>query len=569
MGRNLKLAVTVCAALLLGGAAPRVTQPVIVLVSIDTLRADHVGAYGWREKTTPFLDELAARGTLFENDLVPLPLTGPSHASLLTGSSPWKHGVGVNGVTIAKDVDSLPAALHRAGYYTAGVVAVSHLGAACGFERGFDRFSEPEYAQRLRDNRRDAARENEAAMAAVDEYLKHHRSQPLFLFVHYFDCHAPYRWWDLPRGNPAGDDTKDPRQPGWYDDGVRHTDAYVRRLHDYLGEKGLLGNTAFVVTADHGEQLGDHGLYYEHGDIYRETVRVPLIITGPGFPHRRVAETVSSMDVAPTLVRIGGAQLQGRVSGLDLKPAIDRAALVVGWLAGSTPRRPLVVQGAANYTRSLALIEGSRWFIKNFDFIYRDAWIASPAPDRDRPGVPVEQSERDAEKVVYRIPMRDYRPHMLTIEHVAASPNCGATALLKILPTAQYFTPITFQRSIRFVVPSARLDSVALIVQPPACAGKTFFDVARMGEAKLPPVQPRVTDLYGHLLAPRKRHTGDELYDVKDDPAMLRPIKDATEMAARSRELADRFRELASHDPANLAIPEEEQKLLRSMGYIQ
>src|SRR4051794_9490311 len=122
-------------ALLLGSAAPRQAPPTIVLVSIDTLRADHLGAYGYAGATSPFLDELAARGTLFEDDVVPLPNTGPSHASLLTARPPWQHGCGVSGLGIAAGVDALPAALHRAGYFTAGAVAVTHLGTPFGFAR--------------------------------------------------------------------------------------------------------------------------------------------------------------------------------------------------------------------------------------------------------------------------------------------------------------------------------------------------------------------------------------------------------------------------------------------------
>ena len=172
---------------------------------------------------------------------------------------------------------------------------------------------------------------------------------------------------------------------------------------------------------------------------------------------------------------------------------------------------------------------------------------------------------------MYRIPVRQYRPHLLTIEHVAASPACAATAMVKILPTARYFNqPIAFQGSIRLVVPSGRLDSVALIVNPPACAGETFYSAARAGDAKLPPVPPTITDLFKTLLTERKNGGAmDELYDVAADPAMLQPLRNAAEVAARDRELAERFGEVAKSDPANLTVPLEEQRRLRSLGYVQ
>jgi len=569
-----RFALPLLALLLLSGEAPS-APPVIVLISIDTLRADHLGAWGYSRPTSPFLDSLATQGTLFEEAVVPLPATGPSHASLLTARPPWQHGCGVSGIAIASGVDALPAALRRAGYYTIGAVAVTHIGTPFGFARGFDSFSEPEYAVPMTDNRRDSAKINETVKAAVDQYLLHHRSQPLFLFVHYFDCHYPYRWWD-----PSDLDKNIvwtpqemrnvPKQIKRYDDGVRRADAAVRQLHAYLESKGLMKNAIFVVTADHGEQIGEHGYYCGHADIYRETVHVPLIIIGSGFPHRRVTETVSTMDIAPTLARAGGAKLAEGVTGVDLQPAIDRAAPLLGWLSGSAPRRLLLVDGAPQATRSIELIDGKQWFIKNFDFLYRDAWIATPAPSGNRPPTAVNESSRDADNVVYKLPVRQYLPHMVTIEHVAASPDCAATAMVKILPTARYFNdPIPFKGSIRLVLPSGRLDSMALLIAPPSCAGKTFYSVARPAEAKLPPVAPRTTDLFNTLLTERKARTGDELYVVDRDPAMLHPIRNAAEQAARDRELADRFREVASSDPANLTVPMEEQRRLRSLGYVQ
>jgi arylsulfatase A-like enzyme len=575
MVKQVKLACAALAALLItGGAAPRPATPTIVLISIDTLRADHLGAYGYPGATSPFLDSIAERATLFEEDVVPLPSTGPSHASLLTAQPPWRHGCGVSGIGMANGVDALPAALKRAGYYTIGAVAVTHLGTPFGFARGFDSFSEPDYTVRMTDNRRDSSSVNAAVDAAIGEYQLRHRSQPLFLFVHYFDCHFPYRWWDPDDPDKTIASTpqemnNQKKQLGRYDDGIRHVDAAIRQLHELLKAKGLLNDAVFVVTADHGEQIGDHGFNAGHADIYRETVRVPLMISGTGFPHRRVSETVSSMDVAPTLARIGGARFAGAVSGRDLQPSIARAG-ALGWLSGSAPRRLLTVIGAPQILRSIELIDGSRWFIRNFDAFYRDAWIANPAPAAGRPASQVKESERDAVDVVYRLPVREYRPHLVTIEHVAASPECAATAMVKMLPAARYFNqPIAFKGSIRLILPSGRLDSVALLVAPPSCAGRTFYSVARPGEAALPQVAPVTTDLFAQLLTTRKSRQGDELYDVKRDPAMLHPIRDRGEMAARDRELAAAFREVAATDPANLTVPLEEQRRLRSLGYVQ
>lgn len=561
----------------LNGAGPRVgsvkpgdrARPAIVIISIDTLRADHLGAWGSQGGTSPFLDSLAAGGTVFEEAVVPLPATGPSHASLLTGLLPWHHAVGVNGVAIADGVDTLPSALRRAGYYTIGAVAVTHLGAACGFDRGFDSFSEPVAAVQMNDNRRDAAAVNQSVKTAVRDYLLGHRSQPLFLWVHYFDVHYPYRWWD--RSDPDRDVawkpaqmSDRPKQLARYDDGIRHVDAAVRNIHEFLTASGLMTNAVLVVAGDHGEQIGDHGVDVGHVDLYRETVHVPLIMVGPGLPKERVAETVSTMDVAPTLARIGGATLDQRLDGVDLQAAIDRPRM------SSPPRRLLTVIGTPQLTRSIELVDGKRWFIKNFDAFYRSAWIATPAPSVDRPVTRVPESERTSEHAAYRVPVREYRPFMLTLEHIAVSPACAATATVKLLDGAKYFDrPISFRGSLRVVVPVARFDSVALIIAPSSCAGETRYSIGPPGQAKVPPVRSVTTDLFTNLGAPRKNADDDELFDVARDPAMVRPIRDPTELAMRDGLLADVFRSVAISDPVNLTISPDLLQRLRALGYIR
>jgi arylsulfatase A-like enzyme len=340
---------------LLRGAPAQSDRPVIVLVSVDTLRADHLRSYGYWRETSPFIDKLAGEGTVFDECVVPLPATGPSHASLLTSRRPWKHGLVANGLSMLEGVDTLAAALKRAGYYTAGVVAVPHIGANYGFGHGFDSFVAPVPPHEGDDIRSDSGAVNASVRAAVDRYLARRRGEPLFLFVHYFDCHFPYRWWDPKDPDKAivwapEETAKQQKQLLRYDGGIRHVDAAIQELNGYLSRKGLARNMVFVVTADHGEQIGDHGLPVGHADIYRETVHVPLIMSGPGLPHRHVSEVVSNMDVGVTLTRMAGARLAGGYDGVDLQPAIDRAApWGLGLLAGPVPTRQLTVIGTPTY----------------------------------------------------------------------------------------------------------------------------------------------------------------------------------------------------------------------------
>jgi len=551
--------------ILLSSSAPVTRKPIIVLVSIDTLRADHLGAYGYGAKTSPFLDSLAARGLTFEEVVVPLPATSPSHASILTGLLPWKHGVAQNGTTMAK-VDTLAMAMNRAGYYTAGVVAVSHLGSRYGFGRGFDRFTEP-----VADQPQDSGVVNRSAREAIDQYLSTRTSRPLFLFVHYFDVHYPYGWWSG-KPNPNAWDRKEqsnrPKQIANYDEGVRHVDAAVAELYAYLRGKGLTEKMIFCVIGDHGEQIGDHGMPIGHADIYAETVRVPLLISGAGIPHRRIREMVSSTDVPVTLLQYAGGRFPDAVDGVDLSGAVRRAS----WgdlLQTSDSTRRLTVEGSPAYTRSVALVQGSQWFIKNFDYVYRTAWIATPVPKGNTPGRPLSANEHKDGFVTYAVPFRQYRPTLVSLQHVARDSQCAMKAMVRILPVTDYFSqPIEFRGSIRLIVPAARLDAIALSVSPERCAGSTTYEVARFDERGLTAgAAPRTTDLYTNLLTPRKANTTDELYDLRKDPAMIRNEGDANKVAERDRRLADAFRVVATVDVANQTIPPEEQRRLRSLGY--
>src|SRR5438270_2823591 len=161
-----------CLAVFVTGVPVR-SRPSILLISVDTLRADHLSAYGYARKTSPSIDAVAARGLLFEDVVVPEPQTSPSHASMFTALNPSKHGVITNGFKLADGLDTIASALHRAGYDTAGVVAISHLGSTRGFAKGFDRFSAPrplEAGDRGDALRRDADTVNADVRRMIDQH---------------------------------------------------------------------------------------------------------------------------------------------------------------------------------------------------------------------------------------------------------------------------------------------------------------------------------------------------------------------------------------------------------------
>lgn len=306
----------------------------LLLISIDTLRQDRVGAYGYDRPTTPTLDALAARGLVFDEATAPSPWTLPSHVSLLTGLSPQSHGVTDRVRGIGPGADTMAAWLQDHGYDTAAVVNSVLLGPKRGFARGFGSFDlvvrpHPEPA---------AAEVHRRAI----RWLDRERDRPFFLFVHHYDVHSDYApaetYRELLVGpyegrvNGTTEQLKAARlgklalTPAdarhlseLYDAEVRQIDDELGRFLGALAERGHLADTAVVVTSDHGEEFLEHGGVLHGATLHGELVRVPLILAGPGIPAgRRVAEPVSLTDVFPTLMGLLGVEAPPYVEGVDL-----------------------------------------------------------------------------------------------------------------------------------------------------------------------------------------------------------------------------------------------------------
>ena len=287
------LTAALCAAAL-AAAAPTAERPPIVLLTLDTTRDDCVGGAG---SGTPNLERLAARGTRFARALSPAPLTLPAHSSLLTGLDPPRHGVRDNGVgALPGDLPTLATVLRARGYSTAAFVSSRVLDRRFGLHRGFETYDDRMTAEQTGEQgypERDAAAVTESAL----RWLAGRRS-PYFLWVHYYDPHAPYV--------APGSDAAAP--PGTrYRDEIRHVDAQVGRL--LAGLPGPVERTIVAAVGDHGEMLGEHG-ERDHGVfLYRGSLDVPLILGGPGVPRgRRVEKTVPTRALAATLLRLSGLE---------------------------------------------------------------------------------------------------------------------------------------------------------------------------------------------------------------------------------------------------------------------
>ncbi|HSD28950.1 MAG TPA: sulfatase-like hydrolase/transferase, partial [Vicinamibacteria bacterium] len=286
-------------------------RPNVLLVTIDTLRADRLGCYGYSGAATPVLDALAARGVRFTTSVAHAPLTAPSHASILTGLLPLGHGVRDNGsFVLPPSGTTLAEAFRDAGYGTAAFVSGFPLDHRFGFARGFETYDDR--LLRGRDSRRAPYVERTAAEVtrAAAEWIRGARA-PWFAWVHYFDPHAPYE----PPLDLAARFASSP-----YDGEV----AFVDRELGRLLAAGDPSRTLVLVTSDHGESLGEHGEATHGVFVYDATLRVPWVMAGPRVPRGRVSPVVArGIDAAPTLLDYAGLRVPPSMQGRPLRPAAD------------------------------------------------------------------------------------------------------------------------------------------------------------------------------------------------------------------------------------------------------
>lgn len=301
----------------------------VILISIDTLRADRLGCYGNRRPLTPHLDEIARGGTLFEQAASQAPLTLPSHTALLTSTFPFSSGVEDNGVVVAGGKVTLQSVLKASGYRTAAFVGGFVLDRRFGLNQGFDTYDSPFDAQlQAGHDPGDIKRDGAQVVDSASAWLRQNSAQPFFLFIHLYDLHTPYT-------TPAG--FRPAQKAAGYDAALGYVDSVVGRLWATLKDDGLLDRSLIVFTADHGESLGDHGEATHGYFIYQSTLHVPLIIHWPASastsPFRaRVQAAAGLVDVAPTVLQFLGLPMPPAFQGkslLSLAAGRDEAARAV------------------------------------------------------------------------------------------------------------------------------------------------------------------------------------------------------------------------------------------------
>lgn len=295
----------------------------VILVTIDTLRADHLGCYGYGPAQTGNIDRLAGESAVFENATSAVPLTLPAHSSIMTGVYPPAHGVRDNGGYYLDDKWlTLAEFLKGKGFATGGFISAFVLDRRWGIAQGFDEYYDHFELSKFKMISLDSVqRRGDETLGHALDWIDHNKQRRFFAWIHFYDPHTPY---DPPE--PFHSQFNHPPY-GLYDGEIAYTDTLIGRLRDELEKQNLMSTTLLVVTGDHGESLGDHGESGHGFFIYDSTTRVPLLIRMPGQTHRQVREQVRSIDLYPTICDALGFQPPSAVEGLSLVPLVDGKSL--------------------------------------------------------------------------------------------------------------------------------------------------------------------------------------------------------------------------------------------------
>lgn len=367
-----------------GQAGPTPELRNVVLVSIDSLRADHVGCYGYERATTPTIDRLAEEGVRFAHATTPSSWTLPAHATLLTGTDQWRHQAIRTDSVVSPSVTFLGEMLQSRGYHTVGFYAGPFLDPRYGFGRGFEEYVScygiEEERRRPSLTRSHSIHTNPVLRERLDAWIARKPETPFFAFIHMWDVHFDYV--PPPRYVKMFDPSYEGRLDGRriakegfrlklperdlahllarYDGEIRYTDDTLGAMLHALDEAGLLEETLVIVTADHGEEFLEHGGKGHQRTLFQEVTGVPLVFWAKnGLPRGKVVESqVSLADVAPTILDL---------LGIAPEDAIDGSSLASLWTDEKPDRRvvgvlyrgePLRIRSATIQTRSRKVLRG-------------------------------------------------------------------------------------------------------------------------------------------------------------------------------------------------------------------
>ncbi len=285
----------------------------VLLITVDTIRADRLGCYGFQDIETPNIDALAASGTLFLDATAHVPLTLPSHTSIHTGHFPSFHGIHDNGgFYVSKSQTTLAEMFRQNGFVTAGFVGAYVLDSIWGLDQGFDTyFDNFEISKQKRFSLASVQRKADDVLDQSLEWLGENKDKRFFLWTHFYDPHTPYE-------PPKEYEMKYPDRP--YIGEIAYTDSVIGKMLNYLDQNQLRDKTIILLTGDHGESLGEHDESTHAIFLYDSTLKVPMILSAPEklIQGKRIQQQARSIDIAPTLLQLTGIPVPEDVQGRSL-----------------------------------------------------------------------------------------------------------------------------------------------------------------------------------------------------------------------------------------------------------
>jgi arylsulfatase A-like enzyme/Tfp pilus assembly protein PilF len=373
--------------------SPTTKPPNIILITLDTTRADRMGFLGSGRGLTPNLDALAKQSVVFARAYAQVPLTTPSHAALLTGTYPQFSHLEDLGAPLGKDLPYLPDLLHKHGYHTAaflGAYILDPAAAAPGFERGFDLYDAHFHQRKPGEDRyKSVERRAEDVANRALGWLSRHQQRPFFIWLHFYDAHDPY----------------DPPEPfkthyasAPYDGEIAYTDSIVGSFVEVLRKHGLYQNSVIAIAADHGEAFGEHGEERHGMFLYDDTIHVPLLLKLPAerLGGKRVEERVALAEVAPSLLEAAGIPAPATMQAKSLFPLMNAGKTSAGG-EGNAPERS--VYSETNYGhRAFGWSELRSWRTAKYLYVQapkRELYDQSSDPDAVKNLAPAAKAVAD------------------------------------------------------------------------------------------------------------------------------------------------------------------------------
>jgi arylsulfatase A-like enzyme len=512
-----------------------------VIITLDTVRADALSAYGQKLPSSPRIDALAAEGLLFEQALASAPSTLPSHASLFTGKHPYAHGVRSNfGYSLAEENVTLAEVLGSRGYRTAAEVAAPVLSRQRMLAQGFATYRDPgdtetilERLEAQEEGRKRLLRSAEEITRAGLDFLRQNADRPFLLWLHYFDAHRPYQ-------PPAEFQQQIPESP--YHAEVARLDHSVGLIADEIERLGMRERTLVVVTSDHGEGRGDHGEESHSFFVYDSTIHVPLIFWGADAVPRgqRVSGLVRLVDVAPTLLDLVGAPLPAGMQGVSLRPLLQNPGLDLALTGYGESIEPASNFGAS----TLRFIRLGRWkYIHKLEPELYDV-VADPA---------------EVDNLADRHPERLAELRARLTELIDASPAKPAGSEVKL--------------------DTETLNQLHALGYVGGATPVEFTDEASMLEVRGPDPTTRIDDVwdmsvaFGYLLNDQLDEAEAIFRKVHErNPNSLYPLQSLIETLypqERHDEVAPLLRRLIELDPENPLPRSDLAKVLRKLGELE